>query len=105
MKLKYTPEAIRDLQSISNYISEVLFNPAAASRIKKRILKACVSLKQQPMMGGPVKAKTGYETDLRFLVCEKHLIFYRPEEEEISVSRIIDGRMDYISILFGDISC
>ena len=102
MKLKYTPAAIRDLQNMSSYISDVLYNPAAANRIKKNILKACGSLKQQPMMGGSVKAKIGYETDLRFLICEKHLIFYRIEEDEISVSRVIDGKMDYARILFGD---
>ena len=102
MKLKYTPAAIRDLQSMSSYISDVLYNPAAANRIKKSILRACASLKQQPMLGGSVEAKTGYETDLRFLICERHLIFYRIENDEISVSRVIYGRMDYVRILFGD---
>ena len=102
MKLKYTPEAIRDLQSISSYIEDVLLNPKAAGRIKAGILQACSSLKQQPEMGGSVKAKTGYETDLRFLVCEKHLIFYVYEKGEVSVARIIDGRTDYVRILFDE---
>ena len=102
MKLKFTPAAIRDLQNMSDYISDVLRNPVAAARIKKNILNACSTLKQQPLIGGSVMEKTGHKTDLRFLVCEKHLIFYKVEVDEISVVRIINGRMDYVSILFGD---
>ena len=102
MKLKYTPEAIRDLQRISGYIADVLHNPAAADRIKMNILRSCASLKQHPMMGGSVEAKTGFETDLRFLVCDKHLVFYIYENDEVSIARIIDGRTDYVRILFGE---
>ena len=76
MKFRYAPEAIRDLQRMNDYISNTLRNPAAANRIKKSILEACSTLKQQPFMGGSVREKIGHETDLRFLVREKYLIFY-----------------------------
>ena len=41
MKLKYTPEAIRDLQETKTYISKVLHNPKAAERITRSILNLC----------------------------------------------------------------
>ncbi len=101
MKLRFTPEAIRDIQSVSDYITNKLGNPSAAARIKKSILKSCSLLKNQPLMGGSVAEKTGRETDLRYHICEEHLIFYRALEKEILIARVLSGRMDYISILFG----
>jgi plasmid stabilization system protein ParE len=101
-RLEYTPEAIRDIQSMSDYISDTLYNPVAAKRIKQNILKACALLKRQPLMGKSVQERTGHETELRYLVCEKHLIFYKAEEDVICAARIINSKMDYISILFDD---
>lgn len=102
MKLRYTPEAILDLQKIKSYIDSVLQNPAAAKRIGKRILDSCAILKSQPKAGASVEAKTSWKTDLRFLITEKYLIFYRVEKNTISVARILDGRQDYLQLLFGN---
>ena len=41
MKLRYTPEALRDLQEIKRYIKSELHNPTAANRITKAILDGC----------------------------------------------------------------
>ena len=103
MKVRYTPEALTDLQEMSDYISDVLCNPQAAAKIKKSILDSCSRLKDQPFLGPSVPKKTGCETDLRFLVCEKHLAFYRIENGYVSIARIINGRQDTLRILFGDI--
>lgn len=65
MKLRYTPEALRDLQEIKRYIKSEIHNPTAANRITKAILDGCAQLKQFPEMGVSIGAKTGYETDLR----------------------------------------
>lgn len=100
MKLKYTPEAIRDLQSTKAYIGDVLHNPEAARRITKQVLDLCGSLKSHPFLGISLQAKTGTDSDLRYLVCENHLIFYRVESEWILIARILDGRTDYLRILF-----
>ena len=55
------------------------------------------------MLGMRLSAKTGRETDLRYIICEKYLVFYRVDETTISVIRILDGRMDYLRILFGNV--
>ena len=47
-----------------------------------------------------IQAKTGYETDLRMLVVESYIALYHIETEVVSVGRIINGRQDYIRILF-----
>ena len=105
MKLRYTPEAISDLQEIKSYIKSTLYNPTAALRISKAILAACSSLKSFPKMGMSMKSKTGFETDLRMLICESWVAVYRIEDESgmISVARIMDARQDYMRILFGEV--
>lgn len=104
MKLRYTPEAISDLQEIKRYIKNTLHNPTAALRISKAILAACSSLKSFPKMGMSIESKTGFETDLRMLTCENWVAVYRIEDESgmISVARIMDARQDYMRILFGE---
>ena len=56
MKLRYTPEAISDLQETKSYISKVLRNPKAAARITNSILKQCEQLKEHPNMGMSISA-------------------------------------------------
>ncbi len=102
MKLQYTPEAIQDLKEIIGYIRHVLHNPTAAKRIGRAILDNCSQLKQYPFSGMFLQEKTGYKTDLRVLVCENYLALYRVEENMISVSRIFDGRQNYLLELFDD---
>ena len=100
MKLKYTPEAIADLQNTKAYISNVLHNPKAAKRITKQILDMCGSLKEHPNLGMSLKAKTDIDTDLKYLFCENHLAFYRTEGDWVIVVRILDGRTDYMRAIF-----
>ena len=102
MTIRYTPEAIRDLQELRRYISKTLSNPKAAARISKGILDSCARLKQHPQLGMSLEAKIGISTDLRYLICEKHIAFYRIDGDVISVARIIYGRQDYLRILFGN---
>lgn len=100
MTLRYTPEAIRDLQETKRYISKVLGNPKAAARITRNILDSCSHLKQHPQMGASIEGKTSRPSDLRYLVCENHIAFYRIDGSIISVARILDGRQDYLRVLF-----
>lgn len=102
MKLRYTPEAIADLRELQRYIKNTLHNPSAALRISKAILAACSSLKEFPKMGVSIESKTGFQTDLRMLVCEKWVAVYRIEaaQEVISIARVLDGRQDYMRLLF-----
>ena len=104
MRLNYTPEAIADIQAIKRYIGHTLRNPAAAARISKAILDTCSSLKSFPKMGVSIEGKTGFATDLRMLPCENWIAIYRIalDSDVVPVARIIDGRQDYMHILFGD---
>ena len=102
MNIRYTPEALRDLLEMKEYIRVTLQNPKAADRITKEILDSCGQLKQFPEMGMSLDARTGANTGLRCLRCGKRIAFYRIDGDTVSVARILDGRQDYLRIQFGD---
>lgn len=100
-KLRITPVAANDLAEIKAYISLELHNPQAAQRIVKSITNDLRHLQQNPHLGFSVSAKTGKETDLRALLSGNYFLFYRVEYETVQVARILDGRQDYLRVLFG----
>ncbi len=102
MRVRYTPEAIADLEEIQGYIRDQLNNPRAAKRISKTILTACGRLAQFPNAGMLFQEKTGYESDLRVLFCENYLAAYRVEEKTVSIASILDARQDYCALLFAE---
>lgn len=57
-------------------------------------------------MGVSVAAKTGFETDLRMLICKNQIAIYRidTDTDTVFIARIINGRQDYMRILFGDMT-
>ncbi len=103
-KLNISPEALADLEGIKRYISEELGNPAAATRIVKKIMTSVKRLRRFPGSGAPLAAHAVIQTDYRFLVCGSYLAFYRIVGTTVIVSRVLNGRRDYLSILFPELS-
>ncbi len=99
-KVRLTPAARQDMRDIQTYISKNLQNPIAAANVTDRITKALRILVQHGEAGVSLQAKTGYPSDLRVLSSGDHLIFYRFEAPDVSVARILNGRQDYLRILF-----
>lgn len=100
MKLRYTPRSRADMKEIRRYLTEELGNPSAAAHTMESILRSCSRLKEQPFLGAGLTAKIGRDTSLRYLVCGKYLVFYHAEEDTVSVIRVLDGRTDYMRVLF-----
>ena len=72
-----------------------------AQRIVKSITLALRHLQQNPHLGFAVSAKTGREPDLQALLSGYYFLFYRVKAETIQVARVLDGRQDYLRVLFG----
>lgn len=100
MKLRYSPEARNDISSLHSYIAKDLKNPIAAKNVVSRLLNSCSMLKDHPYIGADLSAMTGRDTDLRYIISGNHFVFYRVEETYISVTRILDGRTNYMQVLF-----
>lgn len=90
MKLRYTPQARADLRNFKQYISVELCNPHAEKKVTEKIVKDCSNLKN----------KLDVNTDLRYLISSNYIVFYRVDNDVISIIRICDARTNYISILF-----
>ena len=101
MTLKVSPEAIKDIAEIKEYISESLDSPIAADKLVREIVKAYKGLKTAPYMGTPLDSVIEVKTDFRRLVCRDYIIFYKVEGDTVFIYRIINGRRDYCRILFG----
>ncbi len=99
-KVRLTPAARQDMRDIKTYISKNLQNPIAATNVTGRITKSLRILVQYGEAGVSLQAKTGYPSDLRVLSSGDYLIFYRFEASTVSVARILNGRQDYLRILF-----
>ena len=100
MKVLFKKTALDDMQATQRYISETLGNGAAAKKLTRRIYDAIMLLEDNPYMGTELSRKFAVETDLRFLVVAKQLVFYRVvEDDDIEVTRVLNGRQDYIALL------
>jgi len=103
MRIEYKSAAVRDIVQKKEYIETVLKNKQAARNLAATMLHAVSLLASNPYMGAELRGKFDVDTDLRFFVVAKQLVFYRIAGEDlISVVRILDGRQDYMALLFGD---
>ena len=101
MKVRFKKTAIEDIQASADYIAGTLRNPAAARRLTEALFAAAMQLEDTPFLGPRLDGRYPAETDLRYLVEAGHLIFYRiVGKEYIEVTRVLNGRQDYLSILF-----
>ena len=104
-KVVYSPKARRDLEQIGDYICEQLKNPTAALNTVRTIQDKIDKLADFPQLGALLSAT--YDDvdvgDYRFLVCSNHLAFYRIDGDMVYIDHIINGRRNYIAILFGEL--
>lgn len=100
-----SPLAKNDLQDIRKYISSELENPLAAEKTLAQIIRRISELESFSNIGASLSSITKIETDYRYLVSGSYIIFYRSKEKTVYVDRILFGKRDYLSILFGDQVC
>lgn len=102
MKIQYRPAAIADLSSTAEYIQKQLHNPNAAEKLRADVLHGISRLSETPEMGPLLRSKyEEIESDIRFLVVRKQMVFYEVHDQLIEIIRILDGRTDYLAQLFG----
>lgn len=100
MRLAFKETAIEDIRSTEEYIANRLHNKTAAKALVRRVFDAALLLKENPFMGAELSGRFEVDSDLRYLVAAKQLIFYRVRGDVIEITRVLDGRQDYLSILF-----
>lgn len=101
-KINYTAQSRRDLDEIWNYLASECQNTSAAERIVNSIMDDIDQLETFAGLGPALSAIVDVKNDYRFLVTGNYLTFYRVSGAEIYIDRVLYGRRDYLSSLFGD---
>ena len=100
MRIKFKKTAVEDMRATERYIREQLNNPSAAAKLTRRVYDAIMLLEDNPFMGTELCSRYAVDTDIRFLVVAKQIVFYRVVGNEyVEVTRVLDGRQDYMALL------
>ena len=100
MTIRYSVEFIADLDRINVVYRDILFIPESGKKLISGLLETCVDIEKFPLMGIDLKTKTDIENDYRFVVYNKYLLFYTLTDGVPTMIRALDGRMDYLKVLF-----
>ena len=100
--VRFTPQAVADLEEIKRYISDDLFKPQAAADLVALAFDKIRTLVSMPQTGARLRTDIPMLKGYRFIQCKNHLVFYRIEEKSISVIRILYARRDYLGLLEPD---
>ncbi len=101
-EIRFSPEAITDLQQTKAYITEELCNEQAAIGTVTKITKKIRMLASFPESGAPLSSIVDFETDYRFFVCDNYTAFYQIENQTVNIIRVLYGRRNFMKILFGE---
>lgn len=89
MNFILAPSSTRDLDRLSEYFLEN--NVEAGERLFKTLNQKFYNLTQFPNIGKPYPH---LDSNIRGLLVEKYIIFYRVTEIQVEIVRIVDGRQD-----------
>ena len=101
MRVLFKKTAIDDIKASADYIAENLHNKASAKKLSESIYRTAMMLSDSPYLGARLSGKYDVETDLRYLIVSRHLIFYRVDAKRrfIYLEDIFDERQPYRSLL------
>ncbi|NLB54394.1 MAG: type II toxin-antitoxin system RelE/ParE family toxin [Lentisphaerae bacterium] len=101
-KVRIAPQAIDDLKEIKRYISDDLFNPQAVADLVALIFEKVQTLASMPQTGARLRTNISILKSYRLIQYKNYLIFYRIEEKNVSVIRILYAKRDYLRLLESD---
>lgn len=104
MRIRYSPAAREDLRELRRYLVGE-FGAAVADRSVRQIVRDISTLKRHPGLLRPLADKIKRPTNYQYFLCGKYSIAISLLElEVISVLRILDGRTDYATTVFGEVT-
>ncbi|HNX29626.1 MAG TPA: type II toxin-antitoxin system RelE/ParE family toxin [Syntrophomonadaceae bacterium] len=100
LRILYTQDAVDDLDSIFDYISQD--KRTAAANLLEKIENSILKLADNPRMGTvlPTNDLSLVEPGYRRIVVQPYLIFYRTGNGEIIIARVLHSRQDWMNLLF-----
>ena len=99
MKIGFSEKAISDLESISSYIGNSLYNQKAANGIAAGLLTEIKKLGESPFIGSPVVFKNSNVNSIRVIRYGNYGAFYRVVGDMVQVDRILYLKSDFQRVL------
>jgi toxin ParE1/3/4 len=93
--IRYTADAVRDLEEIYRYIAED--NIDAAIEHRQRLKRRCLGLIDHPRIG---RKREEIKPGLRSVTEGDYVLLYRIAEDEVVISRVIHGKQDLRKLSF-----
>lgn len=101
MTVRYSPAAREDLRVLRRYLVGE-FGASVADKAVRKIVADIAALKCYPNLLRPLADKIERQTDFLYYLCGRYSIAISlVEAETISIVRILDGRSDYVTEVFG----
>lgn len=99
-KVRYSPQALEDLQNIRSYIV-INFDDNIAKKVINKITSDIRRLEEFPLLGVNLAKSIDVPTDYHYIFAEKNYVFYRIETDSVYVVRILNEQQEYMQQLFG----
>ena len=97
--IEYSMESKQDLIDIKRYIKYNLQEPNTAQKLITKIKKEIDSLKDNPEMYSIIDDDIIKRFKIRKLVIDNYIVFYRINNENIQIVRVMYGRRNWITLL------
>ena len=97
--IEYSMESKQDLIDIKRYMKYNLQEPNTAQKLIAKIKKEIDSLKDNPEMFSIIDDDIIKRFKIRKLVIDNYIVFYRINDENIQIVRVMYGRRNWITLL------
>ncbi|MDA3925907.1 MAG: type II toxin-antitoxin system RelE/ParE family toxin [Kiritimatiellae bacterium] len=97
--IRFTPQSLTDMEEIRSYIADHLLNPQAAATQITQIFEKINILENFPQTGTQIQSEISSLQNYRFLIIKNYLVFYRTDENLVSIIRVLYARRDYLALL------
>lgn len=98
-RLHYSPQALSDLDEIFDFFAIEREDDDSARRIVSDILAVARQIPEHPTRFPPVGSLPLTRDVYRFVVVGSYLIFFRTDNEDVYVDRILNKRRDFSNLL------
>ena len=97
--IEYSKESKQDLIEIKKYIKDNLQEPETAQKLIDKIRKEIQTLKNNPEIYAIIDEDIIRKLEVRKLIIDNYIVFYRIKNNNIQIVRIMYGRRNWINLL------
>lgn len=97
--IEYSKEAKQDLIGIKRYIKYNLQEPNTAQKLISKIKMEIDKSKNDPTIYAIIEDELIRKLEIRKLIVNNYIVFYRIKNENVQIVRIMYGRRNWINLL------